>query len=348
MLQIFGEPGLRLPGPSCLQLTNDSRIGDFRVVGEEEARRKPLAVPSSSSQWQGSLSLTQVANSFSHSTPKSGKEPTAYAFRGHLFVQKKNFDKALTDFSKAVELAPDNPNAYVSRGIGYLWKKDYEKATMDFSKAIKLNPRDDEPYVGRGDAHYCLEKYDKALADYEQACQLAPKNIEALLGRARTFDELKNLDKALADYTRVIELDPKNVKGHLGQARTRRKQGEFDQARVAYTTALQLDPENPDGLLGFAWFLASCPETKMRDGEKALRFAKKACDLENGGDSWSFQVLAAAHAELGNFPEAVEWQKKAVAKGVAADTKMAELTKRLKLYEDKKPYRESSQSPFPK
>jgi len=79
----------------------------------------------------------------------------------------------------------------------------------------------------------------------------------------------------------------------------------------------------------------------MRDGEKALQYAKKACDLKQGGDSGSFQVVAAAHAELGNFGEAVEWQKKALTKGMSAGKKLPESTKRLKLYEDKKPYREA-------
>jgi len=257
-----------------------------------------------------------------------------------VYTPPPTLDKALADFSKAVELAPGNPNAYRMRGIGYLWTKNYEKAVIDFSKAIELNPRDVEHYVGRGDAYYHIEKYDKALPDYESACQLAPKNVEALLGRARTLNQLKNWDKALADYRHVIQMDPKNVKSHWGLAGIFRRRGEFDEARAAYAEALKLDPENAGVLEDFASFLASCPKAKMRDGEKALQYAKKACDLKQGGDSRSFQIVAAAHAELGNFAEAVEWQKKALKEGAPAGKKMPESAERLKLYEDKKPYRE--------
>ena len=48
-------------------------------------------------------------------------------------------------------------------------------------------------------------------------------------------------------------------------------------------------------------------------------------------------TLAAAHAELGEFDKAVEWQTKALA--AAAMPVKEQYQQRLKLYEDKKPYR---------
>lgn len=50
-------------------------------------------------------------------------------------------------------------------------------------------------------------------------------------------------------------------------------------------------------------------------------------------------TLAAAHAECGNFDEAVTWLEKALA--IASDAQKAELESHLKLFRDKKPYRQA-------
>ena len=57
--------------------------------------------------------------------------------------------------------------------------------------------------------------------------------------------------------------------------------------------------------------LAACPDARIRDGKKALEFAKKACELGNYG-SFGLQALAEAYAENGQFDEAIRWQKKAL------------------------------------
>ncbi len=127
----------------------------------------------------------------------------------------------------------------------------------------------------------------------------------------------------------------------MGQARTCQKKGEFEKAQEAFSAALRLEPDNPDVLGKFAWFLATCPDRNFRDGKKALEFVKKAREINPGDHAWSFQVVAAVHAEIGNFPEAVQWQQRALDKSTSAGKKLNELKERLKLYEDKKPYRES-------
>jgi hypothetical protein len=81
--------------------------------------------------------------------------------------------------------------------------------------------------------------------------------------------------------------------------------------------------------------LASCPDATIRDGKKALEAAQKAFELAKGANEMA--ALAAAHAELGEFDKAVEWQTKAVA--AAPDTQKDAFRTRLKLYQDKKPYR---------
>jgi len=57
-------------------------------------------------------------------------------------------------------------------------------------------------------------------------------------------------------------------------------------------------------------------------------------------DAGPLETLASAHAENGNFKEAVEWQKKAIELGVSQHFRAEEAQDRLKLYEEGKPYRQ--------
>lgn len=52
----------------------------------------------------------------------------------------QNYEKAIEDFSKAIEQDSDNGIYYYQRGQIYLQDKDYEKAVADFKTTINLDP----------------------------------------------------------------------------------------------------------------------------------------------------------------------------------------------------------------
>ena len=80
---------------------------------------------------------------------------------------------------------------------------------------------------------------------------------------------------------------------------------------------------------------AGCQDGTIRDGGKALEAAQQACALARGPAEMA--AFAAAHAELGHFDMAVEWQEKAIAAAPAGAKE--QYRDRLKKYQDRKPYR---------
>jgi tetratricopeptide (TPR) repeat protein len=65
---------------------------------------------------------------------------SAYAGRAKAYMQKKQFDKAIADFDRALELKPDNPALYYQRAEAFLQKGNDQRAIEDLTAAILLKP----------------------------------------------------------------------------------------------------------------------------------------------------------------------------------------------------------------
>jgi tetratricopeptide (TPR) repeat protein len=85
------------------------------------------------------------------------------------------YDKAITDYSRAIELNPRDAKAYYNRGNAYDNKGQYDKAITDYSRAIELNPRDAVAYYNRAIANVLKKEYEEAWDDVYKAQNLGHK-----------------------------------------------------------------------------------------------------------------------------------------------------------------------------
>ena len=65
----------------------------------------------------------------------------AYSFRADTYYVKGDFQLAIEDYSKAIDISPNNEEFYFWRGRSKYNLNDYENAIIDFDKAIELNPK---------------------------------------------------------------------------------------------------------------------------------------------------------------------------------------------------------------
>ena len=94
-------------------------------------------------------------------------------------------------------------------------------------------------------------------------------------------------------------------------------------------------------LNGIAWILAVHPHEKVRNGPRAVEYAKEACVLSEWKDGRYIDTLAAAYAETGDFETAIQLEKQAiqVRREAVPGKRLTGFQKRLTLYESGKPYR---------
>ncbi len=147
-------------------------------------------------------------------------------------------------------------------------------------------------------------------------------------------------------WTDVIAKNPWEHRAFYNRAGAYADQGRYGAARRDYAHAIELKSDYPWPYNNLARLLATCPEAEFRDGPRAVEYATTACrllPLRNQARHRFLDTLAAAHAEAGNFDEAVKWQEKAVQ--MSPLRIRGDFQARLARYRRNRPYREPQQ-PF--
>ena len=180
--------------------------------------------------------LVQVSNAQSDEKPKTGDQPPVFStapagkdtspvfsavpadkgttnaeaekFRnsGIGFAVRLENDRAIAEFTKAIELDPKYADAYNRRGASYSNKKDDDRAVADFTKAIELNPKFDMAYINRGASYMVKKKYDLAIADFTKVIETGTEIEFAYIMRADAYEKIGRKDLAAADNKKFREL----------------------------------------------------------------------------------------------------------------------------------------------
>lgn len=163
--------------------------------------------------------------------------------------------------------------------------------------------------------------------------------------RSLAWSNKKEYDRAIADSSEAIRLDPKSAAAYNNRGYAQRKKKEYEIAIVDYSEAIRLDPKLAIAYCNRAWLWATCPVEAIRDGKRAVESATRACELSGWKEAYDLGTLAAAHAEAGDFDAAVRWQTKMLEILPKDDKEYEASHARLKLYQDKKPYRDEPRAP---
>jgi len=123
---------------------------------------------------------------------------------------KGEFELAVGDYNKAIELNSKDAAAYLNRGQAHSGKKSYDLAILDFDKTIELDPKDSTAYFKRGDIYEKRGNLQQAVSDYQKAAELDASNESAKNSLKRLRDEqAKTLPTAKVQEAAVVSSAPK-------------------------------------------------------------------------------------------------------------------------------------------
>src|SRR5207244_9840145 len=82
-------------------------------------------------------------------------------------------------------------------------------------------------------------------------------------------------------------------------------------AITQWEQTLALKPKDGNAQNNLAWVFATYPDPTIRNGRRAVELAESATKLPGGQDPIVLRTLAAAYAEQGDFPHAIEIAERA-------------------------------------
>jgi tetratricopeptide (TPR) repeat protein len=272
------------------------------------------------------------------------KNTEAWLLRGEIRVGQKQFLRAVRDFTQAIELQPLDSWAYQKRANCRLELGDKRGALDDAGEAIRLNRRAIH-YFSRASIRRQAGDARGAFDDLDQAIELEPDVALYYEVRGWLHEKLGEFDAAIADCTSALELDPKMAGAYFVRGIAKSAKKDYAGADADFKAAHRLDPasfpltEAPRELSSTAaddapsepprdpqqamqnkiselckraWRAATSPDERYRDGARAFETAYVACKLTEFKDWHCVEVLAAACAERGEFPDAVRYQTLAI------------------------------------
>jgi tetratricopeptide (TPR) repeat protein len=217
----------------------------------------------------------------------------------------------------------------------------WENAISYFTEQIRANPKDAEAYSRRGVVWDDKGEYDIAIKDYNECIRLTPGDAVYYCNRGRAFRQKKDYDRAIADLNEAIRLNPKLESAYNNRGFAFWNKKDDGRAIADWKEAIRLEPNYDPPHNNLAWIMATCPKAEIRNGKKAIKYARKACELSGWKNPQYLGTLGAAYAESGQFAEAIKWQKKAFEFPNYEEEFGKFGRELLKLYEKRMPYRQS-------
>jgi len=234
-----------------------------------------------------------------------------HLIRGKQAADAKRYSEAVDEFRKAVAANPKSVVARVNLGAALSQIEDLEGAAQQFDEALRIEPQ-------RANAHYNLavllarqSKHDQAIDHLKSCLSVEPNDLSARFLLARELLKSDRLDEALVEFSRVVQADPSDESALLEQVKLQHRKGQYKQALDTLEKFHAAFPQKGRTILLLAYLLTVSPQLDLRDGARALEFARQVYKTTNSPQHGA--LVAMALGELGRCSEAADWQRRMIA-----------------------------------
>jgi arabinofuranosyltransferase len=296
---------------------------------------------------------------------------------GLLLFGRGQIDEAMAEYRKALEIKPDFAQAHNNLGLVLAGCGQSDEAIAEYQKALRIKPKFAAAQYNLGNVLLGRGQFDEAVAHYRQALMIEPDDTNTRSNLGAALHSSGKLDEAIAEYRKALEIKPDFAGAHYNLGNALFQSGRLDEAIAQFQQALKAAPNDadahnrlefaaterrrlaetialnrkalaarPDDVAAannLAWLLATCPAASLRNGNEAVEIARRGERLSAGKQAAVLDTLAAAYAENGRWPEAVQTARRALELASQQDNKgLADaLRARVALYEAGKPYRQA-------
>ncbi|BCX15091.1 MAG: hypothetical protein KatS3mg088_774 [Patescibacteria group bacterium] len=173
------------------------------------------------------------------------KYSMSYNNLGVIYLDQKEYSKAVNCFEKSIKSDISNSFAYNNLGNAYKKMGDSKKAKQAWKNAIKIFPRLPEPYNNLGVLAYEEKKYKKAISYLKKAADIDPEYIQPLYHLGFVFARLKKFNIASNYLEKYIKKAKPDANTLALLANCYLNCGKLKEALEKFEEALTLEPESP-------------------------------------------------------------------------------------------------------
>lgn len=96
---------------------------------------------------------------------------------------------------------------YVNRGVIKVALEEYQGAVRDYNKALELNDESAEAYMNRGNMWFISNRFAEAIEDYDRSLALdVSKPHVAILNKGMALEGLGKLNEARSNYLAALQM----------------------------------------------------------------------------------------------------------------------------------------------
>lgn len=185
--------------PSVLLVNSDGKI----AAGMGYSRDLPDRLKGEIEIMLGEKTPEQVAAELRPEMKEVSAETKAgnrhYHF-GMVMIKRGQFDSAIREFAKAVEINPDMSEAYLQLGCLYLEKNELEKAEEAIAKLLAVDPESVQGKICKGELLRLKNELDEAYALLQNVITVNPSNYKAHYYLGRVLEDREKKKEAMERY----------------------------------------------------------------------------------------------------------------------------------------------------
>lgn len=238
--------------------------------------------------------------------------PLAYEVGGADALDRGDFAKAAENFRKGIALAPKEPSLHHKLGTALALTGDVRGAVQEFQEAVRLSPKFAKAHYSLGVLYEGAGQHANAVRELGAAVKAEPAYAEARLQLANALRRGGQFEQALREYEQTYTIDPRLAEARFGYAATLVRLNRYAEARDRLAEAMAIYPNEAAFPHALARVLAAAPDDRVRDGRRAVALVQDLLNrLPHGLEL--LETAAMAQAEVGQYDNAVMWQREAIA-----------------------------------
>lgn len=254
--------------------------------------------------------------------------------------------EAETEFQTALALYPKLPSARNNLAVIRLRAGRTAEALALLQQVLAEAPELPITHFNLAQTYDKLQQPGAAVREYKLFLAAVPEDVEAQAGLTQALTRVLAQTNAVQQLQELRRDFPADRSFSLLLAEQYQAAGDFAAAIATYESVLATPPPSAEVHNNLAWLLTICPEPGLRNGERAVALAERACELTRHRQPLFLGTLAAAYAEAGRFEDAVATAQKAIDLATAGG--QPDLAARnaglQKLYRAHQPYHEPAQA----